>query len=1094
MSDEKRGDGRPLPIGVLDRIDRICDRFEASRTEVEPLTIEDLLGEVGAAHRHALLRDLVASELDARGRRGERPEPREYYERFPSPGDAVAIDAAFAPESWRSPAPGSAARSVANGRVPATSIGSLGALPRVVLQETRPDGDEPVLKKGSAEIPRAGESGRYQVLGEIARGGMGAVLKARDPDLGRDLAVKVLLEEHHGKPELVRRFVEEAQIAGQLQHPGIVPVYELGAFGDRRPYFTMKLVNGRTLSVLLQERKSPADDLPRFLGIFEHIVQTMAYAHARGVIHRDLKPSNVMVGSFGEVQIMDWGLAKVLKFGAIDDEAWESPAIRTVRSGSEKHASRAGSVLGTPAYMAPEQAGGDLDEVDCRADVFGLGSILCEILTGRPAYSGRTSDELLVKAARGATDDAFDRLDACATDAALIALAKDCLAFVREDRPCDAGAVAARIRDFQSGVQEKLRRADLLEVEERSRMWMTTVTAAAVIVLSLAGAGGYAWHQRQTAHRLSKTTGAVDAALAEADRLRGEAQSAALGEMSAWNDAVSAAKRAAGLVAQGESDSLLRSRVAVALARLERGRDRAREQAHRREAELSLLADLESIRGRGPEHDDAKRVNADYGAAFRNAELNLDKVATDQAGLWLAAHTRPADLAGYLDDWALNRLKIHPERANWRRLVAAARVADADPWRDALRARIGSNDAGTRAELARLADDAAALDSQPVASLVLLARLLKNGVADHERAVRVLRQTATRYPGEFWVHYELAQALRSAGSLARAGAPPRDADEVVRHLTAALAIRPDNGPVRIGLGVTLEAVGKRDEAIAEFREAVRRHPGDVSARVRLGVSLQAEGKRDEAIAEFQAVIRRQPDLVAAHTDLGIFLCADTRATEAMAEYREAIRLDPEFAPAYTHLGAALLHWARFDEAIALHRKAIRLDPNFALAHANLGLVLQAQGKRVESGAENREALRLAPNSEHYRSESYDAGSDGASREAVAKYREAVRLQREFPFGDPGLRAGWHSPKTRDAAIAACREAIRFQPDFALAHAQLASAYEALGKHEDAAAESREALRLEPNDPPLRAARSRPLPTHEPRPEPNAGRGEILIGR
>src|SRR5262249_32681315 len=152
---------------------------------------------------------------------------------------------------------------------------------------------------------------------------------------------------------------------------------------------------GRTLAQLLKERGSP-DDLPRFLAIFEQVCQTVAYAHARGVIHRDLKPTNVMVGSFGEVQVMDWGLAKVLKEGGLADEppAPEEPApavsvIQTVRSGSEADASQAGSALGTPAYMAPEQAGGDVERVDRRADVFGLGSILCEILTGQPAYIGR---------------------------------------------------------------------------------------------------------------------------------------------------------------------------------------------------------------------------------------------------------------------------------------------------------------------------------------------------------------------------------------------------------------------------------------------------------------------------------------------------------------------------------------------------------------------------------------------------------------------------------------------------------------------------------------------------------------------------------
>ena len=142
-----------------------------------------------------------------------------------------------------------------------------GSVPQTLLRDTDPG---PLVHPGSPEMPAAGDrSGRLQLLGEIARGGMGAVLKGRDADLGRDLAVKVLLESHRDKPELIRRFVEEAQIGGQLQHPGIVPIYELGAFADRRPFFAMKLVKGRTLSSLLDERSDPADDLPRFLSIFE---------------------------------------------------------------------------------------------------------------------------------------------------------------------------------------------------------------------------------------------------------------------------------------------------------------------------------------------------------------------------------------------------------------------------------------------------------------------------------------------------------------------------------------------------------------------------------------------------------------------------------------------------------------------------------------------------------------------------------------------------------------------------------------------------------------------------------------------------------
>src|SRR5205807_2370325 len=156
-------------------------------------------------------------------------------------------------------------------------------------------------------------------------------------------------------------------------------------FPDRRPYFTMKLVRGQTLARLLAGRADPAQDLPRFLGVFQQVCQAVAYAHARGVIHRDLKPLNVMVGAFGEVQVMDWGLAKVLPprptaAGSEDSEPDKAAsAIETVGSASGERATEAGCVLGTRAYMPPEQAQGDVGRVDRRADVFGLGAILCEI-------------------------------------------------------------------------------------------------------------------------------------------------------------------------------------------------------------------------------------------------------------------------------------------------------------------------------------------------------------------------------------------------------------------------------------------------------------------------------------------------------------------------------------------------------------------------------------------------------------------------------------------------------------------------------------------------------------------------------------------
>ncbi len=280
-----------------------------------------------------------------------------------------------------------------------------GAGSSILLREAGEDASPVLLRRDQEDAAK--DDSRYQILGEIARGGIGVVYRGRDKDLNRDVALKVLRPEFAGREDVIQRFIEEAQVGGQLQHPGIVPVYGLGLQADGRPSFAMKLIKGQTLAELLDSNPKSID----LLSVFEQVAQTMAYTHSRGVIHRDLKPANVMVGAFGEVQVVDWGFAKVLGH----DEPAPRPkhtVIATVRSGEEGSQSIAGSVMGTPAYMPPEQAMGRIEDLDERSDVFALGAILCEILTGEPPFPGRAR-QALERAATGDTGDAVARLDSC---------------------------------------------------------------------------------------------------------------------------------------------------------------------------------------------------------------------------------------------------------------------------------------------------------------------------------------------------------------------------------------------------------------------------------------------------------------------------------------------------------------------------------------------------------------------------------------------------------------------------------------------------------------------------------------------------------
>jgi tetratricopeptide (TPR) repeat protein len=311
-------------------------------------------------------------------------------------------------------------------------------------------------------------------------GGMGVVWRARDLQFHRLLALKVMRGAGSLDPYLEQRFFAEARITAQLAHPSIVPVHAVGRLADGRPYYTMKLVEGMTLAEKLQAEPDVASRRTELLQVFARVCEALAFAHRNRVIHLDLKPSNVIVGAHREVQVMDWGLAKLLDES--DDQL---------------------GVAGTWPYMPPEQANGRIEEVDRRSDVFGLGAMLCASLTDKPPYVGPTPEDVKRQARKADLAGASARLEMCGADAELIALARACLSAEPKDRPEDASVVEKRLTDYLASVEERLRQAERDRAaaqarakEARRRMWWVAASVGLFLLL-LVVAAFFVWRESE---------------------------------------------------------------------------------------------------------------------------------------------------------------------------------------------------------------------------------------------------------------------------------------------------------------------------------------------------------------------------------------------------------------------------------------------------------------------------------------------------------------------------------------------------------------------------------------------------------------------
>ncbi len=405
-----------------------------------------------------------------------------------------------------------------------------------------------VVRELEAEAPR---HSRYRLLGEVARGGMGAVLKVWDAELRRALAMKVMHPQkvdpsdpasRFDEDRALSRFLEEAQVTSQLDHPGIVPVHEMGLDATGRVFFTMRLVRGRDLEHILGllSRGEEGWTVHRALRVLQRICEAMAFAHSKAVVHRDLKPANVMVGRFGEVYVMDWGLARVL--GREDKSdlrvkrrgAGMMTIVQTMRAEERQSNDLSplmtmdGEVLGTPAYMSPEQALGDLENLDQRADVYSVGAILYHLLAGHMPYvppgAQRNAYEVLQMVQAGPPEPLHAR--APKAPAELVAIAEKALARRPQDRYPSMIELAEDLTSFLDGhvvrAYETGAAAELRKWVRRNRA--TAASLAAAVVLALGGLASIAFVQVRAKQTLAAKNAELELATDEAGKARDAAE------------------------------------------------------------------------------------------------------------------------------------------------------------------------------------------------------------------------------------------------------------------------------------------------------------------------------------------------------------------------------------------------------------------------------------------------------------------------------------------------------------------------------------------------------------------------------------------
>jgi serine/threonine-protein kinase len=776
--------------------------------------------------------------------------------------------------------------------------------------------------------------GPYKLLEQLGEGGMGTVYMAQQTEpVRRKVALKIIKPGMDTR-QVVARFEAEQQALALMEHPNIAKVFDAGIVGAAsraahdakscdapdsparlagptgRPYFVMELVRGIPITEYCDEHKlGPRQRLE----LFATVCRAVQHAHQKGIIHRDLKPSNVLVEQHDVTpvpKIIDFGVAK-----AINRELTEKTLFTNFAQ-----------MIGTPLYMSPEQAELSGLDVDTRSDIYSLGVLLYELLTGttpfeRERLHAASYDELRRIIREEEPPRPSARISTLAVELATTVCASrrtdtrrleqtirgdldwivmKCLEKDRNRRYESASALAAEVQrhldhePIQAGPPRMFSRVRKWSRRHRGLLAATCVT---LLVSGLMSAGIMGWFARERVARQSVAEATAGSVLEEATRLMKQEK---------WTAALAEARRA--------EDILATSGAQIASI--------ARAQELRKDIEMVL--GLEEIRS-GPATEQGlygsqrldpqtDRKNAE---AFLKYGIDVESLSPIAAAERIAQRNIRLELATALDAWALWRIAFLPNDEGWERLVDIARLADPDSLRNRIRDAIGKDHDDRRATLIELA---AAIDAEnlPPQTALLLADLLYQSGANSE-AIAPLLTARRRHPDNFRLNLQLGWFYVRQTSA-----------EAIRYFTAAQALRPESARAQNGLGVALAKSGWNDEAFVSFQEAIRLRPDFGEAHGNLGMHFRNKGSAAKAVFHFQKLIEQFEDDPMARMVLAEILA--TSRDEKVRDGRRAVELaktacelskykDPEMMDA---LAAAYAETGDFESAVKWSQKAVEL--------------------------------------------------------------------------------------------------------------------------------------------------------------------------